>query len=217
MQLTPSQVANIENFLQKTRDDIYPEPPSPEHTRLTYKLFDFCLKRINLPTQAKILDVGCGQGIALEMFKEKGYLPVGITLGQEDINACRTNGYEVYEMDQSFLEFGDAEFDFLWCRHCIEHSIFPYYTLSEFYRVLKPEGYLYIEVPAPDTVANHQRNQNHYSVFGKSMWEQLIIRAGFQIIENADIKFPLRVRVRATGEIIEGIDNYWAFISKKSN
>ncbi|MBW4681138.1 MAG: class I SAM-dependent methyltransferase [Microcoleus vaginatus WJT46-NPBG5] len=217
MRLTPSQIANLENFLQKTRDDIYPEPPSPEHTRLTYKLFNYCLNKIDLPPQAKILDVGCGQGIALEMFKEKRYLPVGITLGQEDLNACRAQGYEVYKMDQSFLEFGDAEFDFIWCRHCIEHSIFPYYTLSEFYRVLKPEGYLYIEVPAPDTCTTHQSNPNHYSVLGASMWQQLIKRAGFKIIDTVDIKFPLQVKSRETGEIMDGIDNYWAFISKKNN
>jgi len=215
MKLTPSQIAKIETFLQKTRDEIYPEPPSDVHTRLSKKMLEHTLTQISLPPGAKVLDVGCGQGVALDMFREKGYVAVGITLGKEDINACREKGYEAHEMDQSFLEFNDSEFDFLWCRHCIEHSIFPYYTLSELFRVLKPKGYLYIEVPAPDTIAQHQNNPNHYSVLGKSMWDSLIARSGFIKIDERNIQFPLKVRDRRTGQISEGIDTYWAFIHQK--
>ena len=81
-------------------------------------------------------------------------------------------------MDQSFLEFADNYFDFVWCRHCLEHSIFPYFTLQEISRVIKPEGYLYIEVPVPDTSCQNQTNKNNYSVLGKSMWLDLIKRSG---------------------------------------
>ena len=108
-------------------------------------------------------------------------------------------------MDQSFLEFDNDNFDFIWCRHCIEHSIFPYFTLSELYRVLRPEGYLYIEVPAPDTKCNHQTNPNHYSVLSKSMWIALIGRTGFKILDLVDLSF----------EVPAGKDQYWAFIQQK--
>ena len=80
-------------------------------------------------------------------------------------------------MDQSFLEFADNYFDFVWCRHCLEHSIFPYFTLQEISRVIKPEGYLYIEVPVPDTSCQNQTNKNNYSVLGKSMCLDLIKRS----------------------------------------
>jgi ubiquinone/menaquinone biosynthesis C-methylase UbiE len=217
MQLTPDQIANIQKFIQKTRTEIYPEPPSDVHTRLTKKMMNYCLDKITLPAEALVLDVGCGQGVALEFFKQKGYQTIGVTLGEEDIEACREKGYQVYEMDQSFLEFPDQTFDFIWCRHCLEHSIFPYYTLFEFSRVLKPQGYLYVEVPAPDTIATHQTNPNHYSVLGKTMWSQLMKRSGFSVLDVVDIQFPLKVRNRQTGKISEGVDTYWAFINKKGN
>ncbi len=108
--------------------------------------------KYTLPENSRVLDVGCGQGVALELFKKERFSAVGITINSEDVSVCRQKGYEVYEMDQSFLEFNNEEFDFIWCRHCLQHSIFPYFTLTELFRVLKRKGYLYIEVPAPDTI-----------------------------------------------------------------
>ena len=168
-------------------------------------MFDVCLKQISLPPAAKILDIGCGQGVALEIFKKHGFAPIGITLNNEDVAICQQKGYEVYQMDQSFLDFADDYFDFVWCRHCLEHSIFPYFTLQEIYRVIKNEGYLYIEVPAPDTSCRHQTNKNYYSVLGKSMWLDLIKRSGFEILQVLDIQF----------NVPAGPDIYWGMIQKK--
>lgn len=139
------------------------------------------------------------------ILQEQGFFSDRIALNDKDVLECKQKGYEVYEMDQSFLDFNEEEFDLIWCRHCLEHSIFPYFTLIEFFRVLKHNGYLYIEVPAPDTSANHQTNQNHYSVLGKSMWIELIKRVGFKILDINDISF----------EVATGPDTYWAFTQQK--
>ena len=168
-------------------------------------MLDRLLTTYQIPHGSKILDVGCGQGVALELFLNKGYHPIGIALNDEDITVCKQKGYQVYKMDQSFLEFPDKEFDVVWCRHCLEHSIFPYYTLFEFYRVVKQVGFLYVEVPAPDTSCQHQTNQNHYSVLGKSMWAELIKRTGFTLLETLDISF----------DVPAGPDTYWAFFMQK--
>ncbi|MGB3507840.1 MAG: class I SAM-dependent methyltransferase [Microcoleaceae cyanobacterium] len=207
MKLNQSQIKKIENFLEKIQNDTYPEPQTTLHHQITQQMFDLCLKQISLLPAAKILDIGCGQGVALEIFKKHGFSPIGITLNSEDVAICQQQGYQVYQMDQSFLEFEDNYFDFVWCRHCLEHSIFPYFTLHEIYRVIKPEGYLYIEVPAPDTSCKHQTNKNHYSVLGKSMWLDLIQRTGFKILQVLDIKF----------DVAAGPDIYWAMIQRKSS
>ena len=138
-------------------------------------------------------------------FQKRGCFPIGITLGKDDLGVCRDKGYEIYEMDQSFLDFKDGDFDFIWCRHCLEHSIFPYFTLAELFRVLKAGGCLYVEVPAPDTSCNHQTNQNHYSVLGKSMWSELIQRVGFRLLKVMEINF----------ETSMGPDTYYTFIQQK--
>jgi len=128
-----------------------------------------------------------------------------VTLNQTDVDVCRSLGYDVRYMDQSFLDFPDESFDVLWVRHCLEHSVFPYFTLSGFHRVLKPGGWLYVEVPAPDTSCAHQTNGNHYSVLGKSMLGSLIERSGFRIVDILDISFTVPA----------GPDTYWAYIQQR--
>lgn len=205
MKLNQADIQKLENFLDRIKGETYPEPPSGAHTQITYQMFDHFNKHFPLPPKAKILDIGCGQGVALELFKRKGYSPIGITLNSEDVAVCRQKGYEVYEMEQSFLDFENGTFDFVWCRHCLEHSIFPYFTLSEIYRVLKPKAYLYVEVPAPDTSCKHHANQNHYSVLGKTMWMELLKRSGFAVINVLDIGFHTPM----------GPDTYWAMIQQR--
>jgi len=204
--LDQSKLVRLESFLKKIKKETYSEPISEVHTTITNKMFEYVSDKFQIASNNKVLDVGCGQGVALELFVEQNFSPIGITLNREDYEVCKNKGYEVYEMDQSFLDFNEEEFDLIWCRHCLEHSIFPFYTLSEFYRVLKRKGYLYVEVPAPDTASNHQANPNHYSVLGKSMWAELIKHAGFIILDIVDINF----------EVLAGSDTYWAFIQKKS-
>ena len=209
MQTTPAEMTadrfrRLDAFLKQLRADIYPEPPTGVHTSISRRMFAELCKHHPPPPGAKVLDVGCGQGVALEMFREAGLDPLGITLGP-DAEVCRQKGLNVQEMDLAFLDFPDASFDLVWCRHAIEHSVFPFFTLHELHRVLKPGGTLYLEVPAPDTAARHQTNPNHYSVLGKSMWLDLIRRTGFPSCRVVDLEF----------QVPAGPDTYWAFIQQK--
>jgi SAM-dependent methyltransferase len=205
MPLAPPQIARLEHFLDRIKGETYPEFPNELHEEITVRVRDRVRSFCTLASGARVLDVGCGQGVALRHFTEMGVEATGITLNAVDVAECRRLGYNVLEMDQSFLDFPDGEFDLVWCRHCLEHSIFPYLTLSEFNRVLKPGGWLYVEVPAPDTSCQHQTNQNHYSVLGKSMLASLIVRSGFRVVDVADIDFSVPA----------GPDTYWSFLQQK--
>ena len=194
----------LEDFLDRIKGEIYPEPPSGLHTELTRRMIAFLFGKISTPHPLRILDVGCGQGVALEQLKALGHRPLGIAMG-EDVRVCRAKGLEAIEMDLASLEFPDREFDLVWCRHAIEHSIFPYFTLAELFRVLRPGGLLYVEVPAPDTSCRHQTNPNHYSVMGRSMWLSLMARVGFEVIHEDKFEFTVPA----------GPDVYWAFVLRR--
>ncbi|WP_265552224.1 class I SAM-dependent methyltransferase [Trichlorobacter lovleyi] len=185
--------------------ETYPEEPSPIHTQITTKAIDHLFSTYTPPQGALVLDVGCGQGVALHQFTERGCRPVGITLNTTDLRECQKQGFTVAQMDQSFLEFDDDTFDLVWARHVVEHSIFPYFTLTELTRVLKPEGLLYLEVPGAETGYRHELNANHYSILSNTMWLSLLERCGAPALEAQ--KYYLK------GE--GGADEYWGFFAKK--
>jgi SAM-dependent methyltransferase len=206
MKLAAEHVTRLEAFLDRIANDTYPEEPSDLHDQITERVMSRVWDHCRVPAGAAVLDVGCGQGVALKRFAERGVQATGITLNTVDVAACQAQGHDVRHMDQSFLDFPDASFDLVWCRHCLEHSIYPYFTLSQFARVLRPGGWLYVEVPAPDTSSRHQVNGNHYSVLGKSMLASLITRAGFRVEDSIDIEFAVPA----------GPDMYWGFIARRA-
>ncbi len=207
MEITFNQLVRLVSFIDKIENETYPETPSFIHTEITGKVLDTLLPQYQINHNARILDIGCGQGPALDIFRDKGYpSTIGIALNEEDVRICQKNGHDVRKMDQSFLEFPDSSFDFVWARHVIEHSVFPYFTLTEFSRVLASGGILYLEVPAPETSCHHETNLNHYSVLGRGAWVSLLDRCGLVVRDEAKFAFT-------TGM---GPDEYWGFICSKS-
>lgn len=206
MDVSFNGISRMVAFIDKTEKETYPETPSEIHSQITATVLDTLLSKYPIDKGARILDIGCGQGPALDLLRGKGCTSVtGITLNDTDVTVCMEKGHSVLKMDQSFLEFPDRSFDFVWARHVIEHSLFPYYTLHEFARVIENGGFLYLEVPAPETSCHHERNPNHYSVLNMGSWMSLLERCGFAILEDAHFRFT-------TGM---GPDEYWGFFCVK--
>lgn len=193
------------SFLKKLENDIYPEPESIGPNNIILNVLEGLVNHGYLTPGMRVLDVGCGQGYAMMLMTKLGLKPIGVTVGTDDLDACRRKGLHVQCMDQSFLKFQESIFDFIWCRHCIEHSVFPYFTLSGFHRVMKPGAGLYLEMPAPDTCCEHHTNKNHYSILGKEMWSELILRSKFEILNSTVMKI----------ETLRGPDQYYSFVAKK--
>lgn len=208
MDLTYNQFARLVSFIARIESETYPESPTYLHSEITSQVLETLMAKSWINPDARILDIGCGQGPALDIFRDKGYLSaIGITLNDEDVLICREKGHDVRKMDQSFLEFPEGSFDFVWARHVIEHSIFPFFTLTEFARVLTPGGALYLEVPAPETSCHHETNPNHYSVLGHGAWASLLGRCGFVVHHEGRYAFPTPM----------GMDEYWGFVCSKSS
>lgn len=198
--------ASFDRFLGTLGNDVYPEAPSEPHLSITRSTIEALLTDRLLTPGMRVLDIGCGQGLALEKFRSAGLDPVGITLGS-DAGICRSKGFDVREMDQNFMSFPDGSFDFLWCRHVLEHSVAPLFTLTEYRRVVRPHGRVYVEVPAPDTTAHHETNPNHYSVLTHSAWLHLFARAGFLVERAVTIDFAAAC----------GPDRYWSFLLRPTS
>jgi len=180
-------------FLDKVSNEVYSEPDTAMHMGMIDKIVpDLDKNQLGDNKDQSILDVGCGQGYAMEKFKEAGFTNLqGITMSDEDVKATQDRGFKCEKMDQSFMTFEDESFDFLFVRHCLEHSPFPYFTLGEFHRVLKTGGKAYIEMPAPDNHRPLEYIANHYSIMGAKQWAALMLRYKFQIQVATDFSIEL--------------------------
>ena len=173
----------FQQYEQRALSTVYEEGDT-FHNDIIPVLTKKYLSALNVPTDAKILDIGCGPGQFLQTARDLGYVDVtGVTLSAEDLLACEQLSFKTIKSDMSDLPVDDASVDFIWCRQALEHSPYPLFTLFEFHRVLKPNGQLYVEVPAPDNerIMLGEYNANHYSILGQNMWLSLFVKSGFTV------------------------------------
>ena len=177
----------FQEYEQRALSTVYEEGQDSFHNEIIPALAQKYLAQLQVEPNATILDIGCGPGQFLQTAKHLGYTnATGVTLSPEDLQACQEQNFATLSADMSDLPVADATVDFVWCRHALEHSPYPLFTLFEFARVLKPRGLIYVEVPAPDNerVMLGEYNPNHYSILGENMWTALFMKAGFEIIST---------------------------------
>lgn len=200
---------------------IYDEGDSQFHKELTTQVVKTYVDPLNLPKNAKILDLGCGPGYFLDEMKEREYTDViGVTLSTGDIKICEDKGHTIKKYDLSFLPqkdgYYDESVDFLFVRHALEHSPYPIFSLMEYNRVLKQGGKLYVEVPAPNCDRKHEFNLNHYSILGDQMLVALLQRTGFDITLFNGLEFDLGVRDTPEGEVRKVKEKFYCILATKA-
>ena len=184
------ELQSFQDFLELVRSHVYSEPLTDLHIAV----MDQIIPKIHSEhkIQGPLLDIGCGDGYAMDKLKSLGVQDIiGITLSSDDAVAARSRGFEVTEQDMSFTNFGDSSFNWLWVRHALEHSPFPLLTLLEFHRLLEPGGKAYIEMPSPKCTRLLESYDNHYSIMGPRQWSCLMRRAGFNIVDQGEVKFDI--------------------------
>jgi SAM-dependent methyltransferase len=199
---------------------IYSEGDSKFHQALTTQVVETYVDPLNLPKDAKILDLGCGPGYFLDEMKNRGYTDVvGVTLSPEDVKICEDKGHTIKKYDLSFLPqkdgYYDESVDFIFLRHALEHSPYPIFSLMEYNRVLKQGGKIYIEVPAPNCERQHEMNLNHYSILGETQLIALFLRTGFDTNIFNSIEFDLGMPAE-NGELKNFKEKYYCAVLTKT-
>lgn len=205
----------LNSFQNKIDSDIYSEPKSQLHYSVIKPQAQNFLNQFAIKEDSSVIDIGCGDGYFLELLQEKGFKNVaGVTKGEEDIKNCADKGIKkIYNTDMTFTHIKE-QYDVLWCRHCLEHSPYPYLTLHEFNRLIKMNGYAYIEVPEAEGYVKHENNANHYSMLTKRNWVSLILRCGFDINKIQDIDLSIRNKNFQDGHPYP--EQWWAFYLTKT-
>lgn len=97
--------------------------------------------------KGKVLDLGCGSGAFLHRLRELGWETHGVEIDTRAAAAARKLGLDVRTGTLRQAGFSDGYFDVLTVIHVLEHIHRPVAFLKEAWRVLKPGGILYVEVP----------------------------------------------------------------------
>ncbi|MDB5980285.1 MAG: methyltransferase domain protein [Pseudomonas sp.] len=103
-----------------------------------------------LPADAVLLDAGCGQGKSFQYLKQV-FAPsrlLGVDADPTSLALSRAEAQrqnievELIGSDCAHLQLADASVDLLFCHQTFHHLVEQEQALAEFYRVLKPGGYL---------------------------------------------------------------------------
>jgi ubiquinone/menaquinone biosynthesis C-methylase UbiE len=103
-----------------------------------------------LPEAPVLLDVGCGQGKSFGLLNEafKPARVIGLDADPHSLDCSRAEaerlGLEVQLIasDCAAIDLPDASVDLLFCHQTFHHLVEQEQALAEFWRVLKPGGYL---------------------------------------------------------------------------
>jgi SAM-dependent methyltransferase len=99
----------------------------------------------------RILDLGCGEGGNCVTFR--GLYPHAEIYGVDILEQGPASiHYQQVDLDRGDLPFDDEFFDIITLTHVIEHLRHPLRLGSEIYRVLRPDGGLYLEAPNWTTI-----------------------------------------------------------------
>lgn len=119
--------------------------------------------------QRRILDVGCGTGIMLNYLAQYGQVE-GIDISRRAIAFCRARELTYIHLgDAQKLPFQNNSFDIVTAFDTLEHVKSDRLALKEFYRVLRPGGFILITVPAlPLIWSSHDIAHRHFRRYNQS-------------------------------------------------
>lgn len=154
-----------------------------------------------------ILDAGSRDGWVVEFLNSLGYSNlIGVELLKEYVNYCNRVGRKVIYGDLHNLSFQDEKFDFVYCRHVLEHCLDPVMVLNELMRVTKIGGAVYCSFPLEKQVS------------GKHTTAIPTMKSVFKILDEMRYHFePFYVGLaKDTSMVIPEGDEAVIFIIKKS-
>lgn len=132
---------------------------------------------------SRVLDVGCGDGI-LDLGMTKRFRPiemVGTDLFMPDIeelsqlskkflNEALPTNLRFVQCTESSLPFPDSRFDFVMSWSVFEHVSDPVRVLKEIRRVLRPRGYMFLQI----WPLFHSQRGSHLWKWYPDGWEHLL-------------------------------------------
>ncbi len=155
-----------------------------------------------IPHSRRLLDIGCGTGATLHYLESQGWA-VGVDISTEALHWCKQrNAAHLTHASAMELPFLPAQFHAAVMLDVLYHQQVPdpLTPLREAHRVLKPGGYLFVNVPAYAWLySSHDRAVHTARRFTKTQLTRYLNEAGFDVVRASYwnfLLFPMVAAVR---------------------
>jgi SAM-dependent methyltransferase len=165
-------------------------------------------------SDARLLDIGCGNGSFLEFARRAGWQTVGIEPDPKAVDVAQKRGLDVRQGGVELLDAEREQFDGITLSHVIEHVHEPLILLRACKRLLKPGGWIWLETPNLHALGYRRYGANwrglevprHLTIFNSVSIRQVLAAAGFENIKDQPYR-PLCAAVFvASDAIVRGAD-----------
>jgi SAM-dependent methyltransferase len=185
-----------------------------------------------------ILDIGASSGEFLEAARQAGWDTFGVEPSTDGVAKARAKGLNVVQSPAESLPFADGTFDLVHSNHVFEHLADPLAAAKEAWRVLRPGGVIFVEVPNQfDNIQffryrimgevpvreRNIRSIHHLVFFSRKSLRRLLSIAGFSNIVVLNRYGAMRagwqrlgsIVVRAVGKLYLGAPIIQAIATKR--
>jgi SAM-dependent methyltransferase len=99
------------------------------------------------PPPGSVLELGCAEGVFLEVLKSRGYHVEGVEFDSGVAARAKQAGLKIFSGTLIEAKLPSASFDMVYSKHVIEHLPDVREVLKDIYRILKPDGVLLVATP----------------------------------------------------------------------
>ena len=146
------------------------------------------MNRFNLKGK-KILEVGCGKGEFLRIWKDYDVRAVGIEYDQELVTRARNEGMEVYKAyaDDANTQLPEAPYDAFVQFNFLEHQPYPNDMLQCIYNNLTEDGVGLVTVPSLEYILKYdgyyELIKDHIAYYSEETLKFLFQKNGFEVVD----------------------------------
>lgn len=141
----------------------------------------------HVPTCARVLDIGCGNGGLLQALRERGFSALaGMDPSQACVAHLQAHGLTAFQGWLGELPPVEDQFDLVILSHVLEHLLAPRHALSSLRNLLTPAGRIYVETPDADRYAEfpsvpwYYFDSEHINHFDRASLDNLARASGFK-------------------------------------
>ena len=175
-----------------------PHKSLPYVTRLRHKIYSRRFRKVfsklTAQSSVELLDVGCGDGWMLDLYKLAAPCPIttyGVDFNAEVCKVAESFGHQTFCSRFEDLQL-TGRFNIVNLSHVIEHVSDPLLIARKSFEVLRPGGLFVLETPNTDTFDARIFEKGawgayhiprHWNLFDESTLRKLGEKAGFKFLE----------------------------------